>query len=51
MTGGMAQALAPADLAVATAAFSGQSVAASAESRAHVNATRAQVEGGCAQFR
>jgi len=51
MTGGMAQALTPDQLALATAAFTGQSVAASAETRAHVEATRAEVERGCAQFR
>jgi hypothetical protein len=51
MTGGMAQALVPADLAVATAAFSSQSVAASAETRARVEAARADVDRGCAQFR
>ncbi|MEZ6023536.1 MAG: hypothetical protein R3C16_09060 [Hyphomonadaceae bacterium] len=51
MTGGMAQALAPADLAVATAAVSGQSIQASAESRARAEAARAEVEPGCAQFR
>ncbi len=51
MTGGMAQALAPADLAVATAAFTGASVQASQAARERVAATRAQVDGGCAQFR
>ncbi|MBX9747668.1 MAG: hypothetical protein K2X34_12250 [Hyphomonadaceae bacterium] len=51
MTGGMAQALAPADLAVATAVLSGQNVAASGETRARVEAVRADVDRGCAQFR
>jgi hypothetical protein len=50
MTGGMAQALAPSELAVATAAFTGAQVSASAETRAHVEATRAQVDHGCASF-
>ncbi|MFZ2032059.1 MAG: hypothetical protein WAU68_17235 [Vitreimonas sp.] len=50
MTGGMAQALSPSELAVATAAFTGASVSASAETRAHVEATRAQVDHGCASF-
>lgn len=51
MTGGMAQALSPSDLAVATAAFTGAHVSASAETRAHVEETRAQVDRGCASFR
>jgi hypothetical protein len=51
MTGGMAQALPPAELAVATAALAGQSVEASSQVRARVEATRAQVDRGCAQFR
>jgi hypothetical protein len=50
MTGGMAQALSPSELAVATAAFTGAQVSASAETRAHVDATRAQVDHGCASF-
>jgi hypothetical protein len=50
MTGGMAQALTPAELAVATAAFTGAHVNASAEVRAHVESVRAQVDRGCAQF-
>jgi hypothetical protein len=50
MTGGMAQALTPTELAVATAAFTGAHVNASAETRAHVEATRAQVDHGCASF-
>jgi hypothetical protein len=51
MTGGMAQALPPSDLAVATAAFTGQTVSASQETRARVEAMRAEVERGCTQFR
>ena len=51
MTGGMAQALTPSELAVATAAFTGAQVSASAETRAHVDATRVQVDHGCASFR
>lgn len=51
MTGGMAQALPPNELAVATAALSGQSIEASQEVRTRVEATRAQVDRGCAQFR
>ncbi len=51
MTGGMAQALAPQDLAVATAAFTGQTVTASQQTRDHVAAVRADVDRGCAQFR
>lgn len=51
MTGGMAQALAPSELAIATAAFTGAHVNASAEARAHVEQTRAQVDHGCATFR
>jgi hypothetical protein len=51
MTGGMAQALPPSELAVATAALSGQTVTASQEVRDRVAATREQVDRGCAQFR
>lgn len=51
MTGGMAQALPPSELAVATAALSGETVAASQEVRDRVAATRAEVDRGCAQFR
>jgi hypothetical protein len=51
MTGGMAQALAPADLAIATAALEGRSVPASAQARARVELARGQVEPGCASFR
>ena len=50
MTGGMAQALSPSELAVATAAFTGVSVQASAQMRAHVEAVRTQVDHGCATF-
>ena len=50
MTGGMAQALNPSELGVATAAFTGASVSASSETRAHVAAVRADVERGCAAF-
>ena len=50
MTGGMAQALSPSELAVATAAFTGASVQASAETRAHVGAVTSQVDHGCATF-
>ena len=50
MTGGMAQALSPSELAVATAAFTGAQVSASAETRAHVDATSTQVDHGCASF-
>ena len=51
MTGGMAQALSPSELAVATAAFTGAHVNASAQVRAHVEEIRAQVDHGCATFR
>ena len=51
MTGGMAQALPPAELAVATAAFTGQTVQASSSVRDHVAAVRTDVDRGCAQFR
>lgn len=51
MTGGMAQILPPADLAIATAAFTGQSFQASQEARARVEARRTDVDLGCAQFR
>ncbi|MBX3430500.1 MAG: hypothetical protein KF779_13045 [Hyphomonadaceae bacterium] len=51
MTGGMAQALPPAELAIATAAFAGGTVQASDPARQHVAQTRAAVERGCDQFR
>ncbi len=51
MTGGMAQALAPVDLALATAAFSGRPVEASPVARSRVTAAQNEVEPGCAQFR
>jgi hypothetical protein len=51
MTGGMAQALSPSELAVATAAFTGARVTASSATRAHVEAIRADVDRGCAGFR
>lgn len=51
MTGGMAQALPPNELAVATASLLGQSTEASPEVRARVDATRTEVDRGCAQFR
>jgi hypothetical protein len=51
MTGGMAQILPPEDLAIATAAFTGQSVHASQEARDRVDARRAEVERSCIQFR
>lgn len=51
MTGGMAQILPPADLAIATAAFTGQSVHASQEARDRVDARRTEVDRGCAQYR
>ncbi len=51
MTGGMAQTLAPAQLAVATAAFTGAHVNASADVRAHVEQVRQDVDRGCATFR
>jgi hypothetical protein len=51
MTGGMAQVLPPADLAIATAAFTGQTVQASQEARDRVAARRTDVDRGCAQFR
>lgn len=51
MTGGMAQALSPAELAVATAAFTNQSAAASQQTRDHVAAVRTEVDRGCAEFR
>jgi hypothetical protein len=51
MTGGMAQILPPADLAIATAAFTNQSVHASQEARDRVESRRTEVDRGCAQFR
>jgi hypothetical protein len=51
MTGGMAQALAPDDLAIATAAFNGRTTDAPQAARARVAAVQAQVEPGCAQYR
>lgn len=51
MTGGMAQELSPSELAIATAAFSGQHVSATATQRARVEAVRAEYEPGCASFR
>jgi hypothetical protein len=51
MTGGMAQALVPADLAVATALLQGRSVNAAGQQRTRVEAMRADVDRGCAQFR
>jgi hypothetical protein len=51
MTGGMAQVLPPSDLAIATAAFTGQSLQASQEARERVSARRTEVDRGCAQFR
>lgn len=51
MTGGMAQALPPSELTVATAAFTGAAVQASQEVRDRVAATRTQIDSGCAQFR
>jgi hypothetical protein len=51
MTGGMAQVLPPADLAIATAAFTGATVQASQEARDRVEARRTEVDRGCAQFR
>lgn len=51
MTGGMAQALAPADLDIATAAFSGRVVEASPAARARVSEAQAEVEPGCARYR
>lgn len=51
MTGGMAQALAPAELALATADFTGQSIAASAADRQRMQSVRQDVEASCAQFR
>lgn len=51
MTGGMAQALSPAELSVATADLTGAQSSASAANRARVEAVRAQVDAGCAQFR
>ena len=51
MTGVMAQILPPADLAIATAAFTGQSVQGSQEARARVEARRTEVDRGCAQYR
>lgn len=51
MTGGMAQILPPADLAIATAAFTNQSVQASQEARDRVEARRTEVDRGCARFR
>jgi hypothetical protein len=47
----MAQVLPPADLAIATAAFTGQTVQASQAARDRVAARRTEVDRGCAQFR
>ena len=51
MTGGMAQILPPADLAIATAAFTGATVQASQEARDRVEVRRTEVDRGCVQFR
>ncbi len=51
MTGGMAQVLPPADLAIATAAFSDATVSASQEARDRVDAARTNADQACAQFR
>ena len=51
MTGGMAQALPPVELAIATAEFSGQGAQGSQSAREHVAQTRAAVERGCSQYR
>ncbi|MGQ0531464.1 MAG: hypothetical protein ACT4OF_02080 [Caulobacteraceae bacterium] len=51
MTGGVAQALPPSELAVATAAFTGAAVEASDSVRHRVEAVRQQVERGCQEFR
>ena len=51
MTGGMAQALPPQDLAIATAAFTGAGIEASSEARARVASTRGDVEQSCQQYR
>ena len=51
MTGGMAQALSPADLTIATAEFSGRAIQASDQTRQHVASVRREVDQGCAQFR
>lgn len=51
MTGGMAQVLAPTDLAIATAEFSEAAIEASSAARARAAAARTEVDRGCAQFR
>ena len=51
MTGGMAQALSPSELAVATAAFTGARVTASSATRAHVESLRTEIDRGCASSR
>jgi hypothetical protein len=51
MTGGMAQILPPADLAIATAAFTGATGEASQDARDRVAASRTDVDRGCAEFR
>lgn len=51
MTGGMAQVLPPAELAVATADLTGRSIETSQEVRDRVAARRAELDRGCAQFR
>ncbi len=51
MTGGMAQELAPNELAIATAAFTGQHVSATSAQRAHVESVRAEFDSGCESVR
>jgi hypothetical protein len=51
MTGGMAQILPPADLAIATADFTDQSVQATPEARERVAARRSEMERSCVQYR
>ena len=51
MTGGMAQMLSPADLAVATAAFAGGNGSASPAARTRVAEAQTGAERACTQFR
>ncbi len=50
LTGTMAQVLPPADLAIATAGFTGASVQASAEARGRVNAAQSQAVAACTAY-
>jgi hypothetical protein len=50
MTGGLAQALPPNELAVLTSALTAAHVSASHEARAHAEETRREIDHGCATF-